>query len=213
MNLCRAISTGLRLVDSPCAQFCFPSSRSCYLSLTLFFPRLKDWSFRDVDHLHDNASQVSGPKVSPLPSNDFRGDWLVRSCALDPWTQCVRNVADDEKSVSLYSGKSRLPSIWYFVLCGKSPNFSHERKVDPNTCGSEDQISRKSISWQIRPMGLPFDLSHPGGMRRCGPVDGVSGCLRLCSCKPYLLFSLNYVYTPSMELLATGTSSQTLTVR
>lgn len=42
-------------------------------------------------------------------------------------------------------------------------------------------------------MGLPFDLSHPGGMRRCGPVDRVSGCLRLCSRKSYLSISLSYV--------------------
>ena len=40
-------------------------------------------------------------------------------------------------------------------------------------------------------MGLPLDLSHPGGMRRCGPVDGVSGCLRLCSRKSYVLVSLS----------------------
>ena len=91
---------------------------------------------------------------------------------------------------------------------------SHTREeIDSNTCGSEDQVSRKSISWQIRLMGLPVDLSHPGGVRRCGPVDGVSGCLRLCSRKSYLLVSLSHVYMPSRELLATGTSFQTLTVR
>lgn len=155
------------------AQFCYSLSQTWYLSLTLFFPRLIDWSFWDVDHLHDNASQVPGLKVSPLPSIDVRGDRIVRWCALDPWTQCVRHDTDDDKSFSLYSGQSSLPSIWNLVLCSKSPNFAHKRE-DPNTCGSEDQVSRKSISRQIRPLGLPFDLPHSGGMRRCGPVDGLS---------------------------------------
>ncbi|KAI0008821.1 hemolysin-III related-domain-containing protein [Xylariaceae sp. FL0662B] len=113
--------------------WCEPLPRNIYwhLSLTLFFPLLIDWSFRDVDHLHDNASQVPGPKVSPLPSIDVLGDRLVRCCALNPWTQCVRHIADDEKSFPLYSGKSRLPSIWDFVLCSNSPNFAHKREIDP----------------------------------------------------------------------------------
>ena len=110
------------------------------MSLTLFFPWLIDWSFWDVDHLHDNASQVPGPKVSRLPSIDVRCDWLVRCCALDPWTLCVRHVADDEESFSLYSGKGRLPSIWDFVLCSKSPNFARKREIDPNACGSKTRF-------------------------------------------------------------------------
>lgn len=57
------------------------------------------------------------------------------------------------------------------------PTAPHKRKIDPNTCVSEDQVSRKSISWQVRPMGLPFDLSHPSGVRRYGPVDRVFVCL------------------------------------
>jgi hypothetical protein len=73
-------------------------------------------------------------------------------------------------------------------------NFALTREINPNTCGSEDQVSRKSISWQIRPMGFTFDFSRPGGMRRCGPVDRVPGCLRLCSRKSYLLVSLSYIY-------------------
>lgn len=107
----------------------FSLFQTWYLSLTPFFPRLIDWSFRDVDHLHDNASQVPGPKVSPPPSIDVRGDWLVRCCALDQWTQCVRHVADDEKIFALYSGKSRLPFVWDFVLCSKSPNSAHREKL------------------------------------------------------------------------------------
>lgn len=138
-----------RVISMCNAQFCFPPSQTWYLSLTLFFPRLIDWSFRDVDHLHHNASQVPGLKISPLPSIHVRGDWLVRCCALDPWTHCVRYIADDEKSFSLYFGKSRLPSIWDFVLCSKPPNFAHKREIDPNGWGFEDQVSRKSISWQI----------------------------------------------------------------
>ncbi|EFW18652.1 hypothetical protein D8B26_005393 [Coccidioides posadasii str. Silveira] len=55
------------------------------------------------------------------------------------------------KSFSLHSGKSRLPAIWDFVLCS--------------------QVSRKSISWQVQPMGLSFHISHPGGMHRIG-LDG-----------------------------------------
>lgn len=56
--------------------------------------------------------------------------------------------------------------------------ISHKlEEPSPNTCGHEDQVSGKQISWQIRPMGIPFNLSHPGGMRRCGSVDGVSGRL------------------------------------
>ena len=62
-------------------------------------------------------------------------------------------------------------------------------------------------------MELPFNLSHPGGMRCCGPVDGVSECLRLCSHKAYLLVFLSNVYMPSMEPVVTGASFQTLTVR
>ncbi|PQE23300.1 hemolysin-III family protein [Rutstroemia sp. NJR-2017a BBW] len=110
--------------------------------------------------------------------------------------------------------KYRLFRALMFVATGLSISLpiSHTRETDPNAYGSEDQVSRKSISWHIRPMGLPFDLSHPGGMRRCGPVDRVSGCLRLCSRKSYLLVSLTYVYMPSMELLATEMSFQTLTV-
>lgn len=69
--------------------------------------------------------------------------------------------------------------------------ISHSaEKIDPNSCGFKDQVPRKSISRQIRLIGLPFDLSLPGGMCRCGPVDGVSGCLRLCAAKSYLLVSL-----------------------
>jgi hypothetical protein len=70
---------------------------------------------------------------------------------------------------------------------------TRERNWPYNTYGSEDQVSRKSISWQIRPMGLPFDLPRPGGMRRCGPVDGLSGCLRLCAGISYLLVFLKSV--------------------
>ncbi len=140
MNLGHAISTGLWLVNLHVHSFGFPSSQTCYLSLTLFFPRLIDWSSRDIDYLHDNASQVPGLKVSPLPSIDVRGDWLRRRRALDPWTQRVRHVADDEKSFSLYSGKSRLPSIWDFVLCSESPNFAYKREIDPNTCGSKTRF-------------------------------------------------------------------------
>ena len=195
----------------------FPLSQIWCWSLTIFFPRLIDWSFRDVDHLHDNASQVPGRKVSPLPGIDVRGDWLVRCCALDPWTYCVRHIGDDEKRFSLYSGKSRLPSFWNFVLCSKSYNLVLTKEINHNTCGSEDQVSRKPISWQIRPMGFTFDFSRPGGMRRCGPVDRVPGCLRLCSRKSYLLVSLSYIYThiymPNIELPATTeTSFQTPTV-
>ena len=57
-----------------------------------------------------------------------------------------------------------------------------------------DQISRESISWQIRPVGLPFNLPHPGCMRSCGPADRVSGCLRLRQCKFDLLVPLSDVY-------------------
>ena len=67
--------------------------------------------------------------------------------------------------------------------------FVHKREMDL-TDVNQDQISGKSISWQIRSMRLSFDLSRPGGMCRCGSVDGVSGCLRLCWRKSYLLVSL-----------------------
>ncbi|KAJ6064817.1 hemolysin-III family protein [Penicillium canescens] len=100
--------------------WCEPLPRNIHWSLV-------NWSFRDVDHLHDNASQVPGPKVSPFPSIDVRGDWLVRCCTLDSWTQCVRHVADDEKSFSLYSGKSRLPSIWDFFYAVSLP-IPHTRE-------------------------------------------------------------------------------------
>jgi len=84
---------------------------------------------------------------------------------------------------------------------------SHAReKATLNTRGSEDQVSRKFISGQIRPLGVPFDLSRPGGVRRRGPVDGVSGCLRLCSSKYYLPGSLSCVYMPCMELSTSGRS-------
>lgn len=191
----------------------FPLSQIWCSSLTIFFPRLIDWSFRDVDHLHDNASQVPGRKVSPLPGIDVRGDWPVRYCALSPWTYCVRHVGDDEKSFSLYSGQSSLSSFWNFVLCSKSYDFAPTREINPNTCGSEDQVSRKSISWQIQLMGFTFHFSRSGGMRRCGPVDRVPGCLRLCSRKSYLLVSLSYIYVPSIEPPAIETTFQTLTVR
>jgi hypothetical protein len=101
---------------------------------------LIDWSFRDVDHLYDITSQVPGLKVSTLPSIDVRGDWLVRCCAPNPWTQCVQHVANDEKSFSLYSGKSRLPSIWDLVLCSKSPIFAYKREIDPNTYGCKTRF-------------------------------------------------------------------------
>lgn len=104
------------------------------MSLTVFFPRLIDWTFRDVDHLYDNASQVPGPEVSPLPSIDVRGVWLVRRCALDPRARHVWHIADDEKSFSLYFGKGRVPSIWDFVLCSQSHRFAPEIAIDPNTC-------------------------------------------------------------------------------
>lgn len=72
------------------------------------------------------------------------------------------------------------------------PN-SHIREKLILTHGSKGQVSWKPISGQIRLMGLPFDFSHPGGMRRCSPVDGVSGCLRLCADNPYLLVYLKSV--------------------
>jgi hypothetical protein len=81
----------------------------------------------------------------------------------------------------------------------------HRGEDWPNACGSEDQVPRKSVSWQIWPMGLPCDLSYPGGMRCCGSVDGLSGRLRLCSSKSYLFFSLSYICMPSTESLAAGT--------
>lgn len=61
-----------------------------------------------------------------------------------------------------------------------------ERLTLTHVC-SIDQVSRKPVSWQIRSLGLPFHLPRPGGMRRCGPVDGLPGCLRLCSGKSHLL--------------------------
>jgi len=69
----------------PCASFS-PSFPTWYLSLTLFFPRLIGWRFRDVHHLYDTASQVPGLKVSSFSSIDVRGDWLIRCCAINPWT-------------------------------------------------------------------------------------------------------------------------------
>src|SRR5687768_15320623 len=52
------------------------------------------WS---IDHLHDNASQISRRKVPPLSSVDVRGDRRVRYRAADPRPESVRCVADDEK--------------------------------------------------------------------------------------------------------------------
>jgi hypothetical protein len=37
----------------------------------------------------------------------------------------------------------------------------------------QDQISRKPIAWQIRPVGLSLHLPYFGGMCRCGPVQGL----------------------------------------
>jgi hypothetical protein len=139
VNLFHAISTGLWLVDMNVHSLFFLIS-DLVLELTLFFPWMIDWSFWDVDYLYDNASQVPGLKVSPLSSIDVCSDWPVWCCALDPWIDCVRHVADEEKGLSLYSGESRLPSIWEFVLCSKSPNFAHKRKIDPNTCGSKTRF-------------------------------------------------------------------------
>ena len=70
----------------PCVKFRFASSQTWYLSLRLFLLRFIGWNFRDVHRLHDNASQVPRPKISTIPSIDLRSDWLVRYCALDPWT-------------------------------------------------------------------------------------------------------------------------------
>ena len=136
MSLCHAIFTGLWLVNLWVRSFVVPQPQpgTC---LTLLFPRLVDWSYRDVDHLHDHTSQVPGLKVSPLPSIGIRSHWLVRCSALDPWTQYIRHVADDKKGVSLFYGKSRLPSIWDCLLCSESPNFAHIRENDTNTDGSE----------------------------------------------------------------------------
>jgi adiponectin receptor len=99
------------------------SSPAGYWILTLVF-RFLDRNFRDVNNLHDNKSQIPGPQVSYLPSDDVRGDWLDRSCALDAWTQCLRPVADDGESSPLYSGKSSLPSLWDSILCSESPEFA-----------------------------------------------------------------------------------------
>lgn len=60
----------------------------------------------------------------------------------------------------------------------------------------KDQVSRKSISWQIRPTGVSYDLPYPGGMRRCGAADRVSGYFRLCSSKLCLLVTLRCIQKP-----------------
>ena len=115
--------------QSPRARYSFPSSQTRYLSLTLSFPRFAGWSLRNFGGVHNNASQVPRSKVSSLPSIDICGVGLVRPRTLDPWALCVPHVADDEQSFSLYSGKSRLPSNWDFVLCSKSPSYVHKRKL------------------------------------------------------------------------------------
>jgi hypothetical protein len=117
VNPWHAISTGFWSVNSYCCFFLI--SGLIHESNARFIDR-DSWNIDDLLH---NASQVPGPQVSHLPSDDIRGDWLVRGCALNPWTQCVRHAANDEKSSAIYSGKSRLPSIWDFVLCSESPGL------------------------------------------------------------------------------------------
>jgi hypothetical protein len=180
----------------PCAKLCSSSSKAWSWSLTLFFSLSIEWSYRNVNHLLDNASQVPRSKVPPPPSIGVRGDWIVRCVAPNPWNQYVRHVTDDEKSISIYFSKSRLPLIGNFILSGKSPNSVDKRCVDPNSSDSKDQVSRKSISWRLWPVGISFNLSHLGGMRRCSPVGRISRCFQLCSRKPYVLIFLSYVCMP-----------------
>ena len=104
------------------------------------------------------------------------------------------------KAVCLWSG-----TAFYAV----SIPTLHTRLKWVLTRDSEDEVSRKSISWEIRPMGLPCNLSSPGGMHQCDPVDGLLVCLRLCSRTHHLLVSLHYVCTLCMQFSATETSFQT----
>jgi hypothetical protein len=70
--------------------------------------------------------------------------------------------------------------------------FLYRRKIDLNTCDSKDKVSRKLVAWKIRHVQLPLIHAHPGSLRYCYPDNRVSGSLRLCLLKYYLLGLLSY---------------------
>lgn len=72
------------------------------------------------------------------------------------------------------------------------PFYPYRRKIDPNTRDSKDEVSRKLVAWKIRHVQLPLIHAHAGCLRRCYPDDRVSGSLRLCLLKYYLLSLLSY---------------------
>lgn len=125
---------------TPCAKFC-SSSKTQYLFLTFFFFLSIECSYRNAEHLRDNASQVPRPRVPPPPNIDVRSNWIFRCFALGPWHQHVRPIADVEKSISIYASKSRLPPIGNFVLPGKSSNTVEKRDMDPNARDSGVSVS------------------------------------------------------------------------
>lgn len=129
-----------------------------------------DWVFWIIDNLYDDASQVSGLKISPLSSINVCSNWLMRCCTIVPWNQYIWHLIDETKSLALHSRKSRLSSLWGFVLCY--------------------QVSWKSISRQIRYVGFSCHFPCTSGLCCRGTVNGVSGCFWLRLCEPCLLGSL-----------------------
>ena len=78
------------------------------------------------------------------------------------------------------------------------PLCPYRRKFDPNTRDSKDEVSRKPVAWKIRHVQLPLIHAYPGGLRRCYPDHRVSGSLRLCLLKNYLLGLLSYYLLQSL---------------
>jgi len=66
------------------------------------------------------------------------------------------------------------------------------KKSDTNTCNTKDEVPGKLVAWKVRHVQLTLIHAHLSGMRRCCPDVGVSGSLRLCLLKSYLLGLLSY---------------------
>jgi len=66
------------------------------------------------------------------------------------------------------------------------------RNFDTNTCNSKDEVPGKLVAWKVRYVQLTLIHARLSGLRRCCPDGGVSGSLRLCLLKSYLLGLLSY---------------------
>lgn len=93
-----------------------------------------DRNLRHPNNPHNTTPQLPRHQTPPLPSTNVRGNRSLRSRPPDPRPHRLRPLADDDQSLSLYSGKSSMSFVRNCVLRSKSlPLSSTQSKRETDT--------------------------------------------------------------------------------